>query len=269
MNRHARLDVQRAIEVTSERFVPGGPGYEPGSFDYRLHLARYRLAGAVVTGRVLDVACGTGYGSAELLGYGCDHVVGVDVDEEAIGYASAHYPGPTFVKANAHSLPFDDCLFTGVVSFETIEHLERPERFLQELDRVTTPDAVLMLSTPNYRGGGFSTPFHIREFRHHQFAALLRDAFGDAPIEWFGQLDTDGESAVRSMSRAVVRLVKRLDPFDLRYRLLGRRFRTSVSHYALGISTSPEEIFPWRQTALYTVVIVRKPGAAVQGGAAR
>jgi hypothetical protein len=70
------------------------------------------------------------------------------------------------------------------------------------------------------------------------------------------------------MSRAVIRLVKLLDPFNFRYRLLGRRFRTSVSHYALGISTLPDETFPWRQTALYTVAIVRKPGAVAQGGKA-
>ncbi len=266
MNQSPRPDVQRLIEVTSERFIPGEPGYEPGSFDHRLHLARYRLAGEVVSGRVLDVACGTGYGSDELLRRGCDHVVGVDADEGAVTYARSHYPAPTFLTADAHCLPFGDGAFTGVVSFETIEHLERPDMFLRELDRVTTPGAVLTLSTPNYRGGEYSTPFHVREFRRQELETLLRDVFGDAPIEWLGQLDTEGASGSRSMSRAVIRLVKLLDPFNLRHRLLGRRFRTSVSHYALGISTPPDEMFPWRQTALYTVAIVRKPGAVAPRG---
>ncbi len=265
MEHRAPHDPEQTIEVTGERFVPGGSGHEPGSFDDRLHVARYRLAATLVGGRVLDVACGTGYGSAELLRHGCDQVVGVDVDEGAVGYASAHYPGPTFVKADAHSLPFDDGFFTGVVSFETIEHLERPELFLQELDRVTTPGSVLILSTPNYRGGEYSTPFHIREFRRHELETLLRDAFGAATVEWLGQLDAGRESVFRAMGQAMIRLVKLLDPFNLRYRVLHHRFRSSVSHYALGISTSPNEIFPWRRTALYTVAVVRKSGTPAHG----
>lgn len=59
----------------------------------------------------------------------------------------------------------------------------------------------------------------------------------------------------------VDQIVKLRDPPGLRYRGLGCRFRESVAHYALGISTAPHEIFSWLPTALYSSGIVRKPSA--------
>ena len=71
-----------ALEFTGERFTPECVReirYE--------HIHRYAFAQAFVQGRrVLDAACGEGYGSALLAGC-ADSVVGVDISEEAVGHA--------------------------------------------------------------------------------------------------------------------------------------------------------------------------------------
>src|SRR5688572_18974511 len=95
------------------------------------HLARYRFAAKYVAGgRVLDIACGSGYGTALLREAGGREVVGVDVDPEAIAYARSRYQGVgvTFLAGDAASPPVAG-RFDLIVSFETIEHLRDPERF--------------------------------------------------------------------------------------------------------------------------------------------
>ena len=63
------------MEFTGERYVPGVHG------EIKLeHLQRYALCRSVIRGRrVLDLACGEGYGSA-LLAREAKMVVGVDID---------------------------------------------------------------------------------------------------------------------------------------------------------------------------------------------
>ena len=47
------------------------------------------------------------------------------------------------------ALPFADASFDGIVSIETIEHLENPWSFVRELARLLRPGGFLVLSTPN------------------------------------------------------------------------------------------------------------------------
>ena len=74
------------ITFTGERFVPGCAGeiaYE--------HWHRYAFARQFVAGkRVLDAACGEGYGSA-LLASVAASVVGVDIDAPAVAHAAERY----------------------------------------------------------------------------------------------------------------------------------------------------------------------------------
>src|SRR4051794_8036877 len=89
------------------------------------HVARYRHAREAARGkRVLDLACGSGYGCAILADVAAS-VVGVDLDPIAVSCAAKRYPLPNvrFLCADARSLPLDPGTFDLVTSFETIEHL--------------------------------------------------------------------------------------------------------------------------------------------------
>lgn len=144
------------------------------------HLARYHFASSRLPrgGRVLDLACGTGEGTALLRDLGfC--VVAMDLSQEACRRARAALgPSGAVVRGSGLELPLPDASVDAVVSFETVEHLPTPDLFLRELTRVLRPGGVLHLSTPNARvtnpgGGQPENPFHLEEFTPEQLRGLL------------------------------------------------------------------------------------------------
>lgn len=170
-----------ALEFTGERFVPGVAGeivYE--------HVHRYAFARELVAGkRVLDAACGEGYGSA-LLATRAAAVTGIDLDAATIAHARQRYAGVAglaFAAASVTGLPLADASVDAVVSFETIEHLpaEEQPRMLAEFARVLAPGGFLVLSAPNRveysERRGYANPFHLREHDREELEALVARQF--------------------------------------------------------------------------------------------
>lgn len=170
-----------ALEFTGERFLPGVAGEIAHEHWHRYAFARRFAAGR----RVLDVACGEGYGSA-LLARVARSVTGVDVAEAAIAHARAAYAGQAnlrFETGSAAELALPDGSVDLAVSFETIEHLPRDlqPRMLAEIARVLGPDGVLLLSAPNpveySQARGYRNPYHEHEPSREELAALLAAHF--------------------------------------------------------------------------------------------
>jgi 2-polyprenyl-3-methyl-5-hydroxy-6-metoxy-1,4-benzoquinol methylase len=181
------------IRIETERFHPDA--FMPPWVRYQ-HLERYHWAADFVgQRRVLDVACGTGYGTALLANAGAVQVDGFDCCREAVHIAQKTWqlPNTTFSIAAAHHLPVADDLYDIYVSFETIEHVGNDQALLQEATRVLKPDGLLLVSTPNRNlldpGISISNKpfnrFHIREYLQHEFADRLRPHF--ASITWYHQ----------------------------------------------------------------------------------
>ncbi len=153
-----------------------------GRTDYlsREHVERYRFAAAQLQSpplRILDVASGTGYGTAALASRG--HVVsGVDCEPASIELARRRYPETDFVTADGRDLPFPGGTFDAVVSFETVEHVVDGRGFLAELHRVLTPGGRLISSTPNIRYTAHP-PCHLKEYEPEEFFALVGERFED------------------------------------------------------------------------------------------
>jgi SAM-dependent methyltransferase len=167
------------LEPTGERLVPDA---QYGDVAHAEHLARYLVAGQLAGGRrVLDAACGEGYGTALLGAHGASRAVGVDVDAGAVEHARARY-GREFHQADVVDLPFEDGAFDLVVSFETIEHVPDPAGALAEFRRVLAPDGVLVASTPNAREYLVDNEFHVREFTPEEFVDLVAARFDDVAV---------------------------------------------------------------------------------------
>ncbi len=170
---------------TSERHMPV---YETGT-DTSLanvdHMIRYAYVAPFVVGkRVLDISCGTGYGTQFIAQQGALEVVGVDVDQSAVNFASKFHahPNATFIQSDAHYVrQLEDASFDVIVSFETIEHLPNPRKFVVELKRLLKPDGQLFLSCPNdYRVAPWISEFHLHKFRFPEFRELVLSTFGEA-----------------------------------------------------------------------------------------
>lgn len=173
-----RLD----ISVTPER----------ANIEVAIHFARYAIGKSVVKGkRVLDFACGEGYGSYLLKQAGAEHVMGVDVSSDSIARATQLFgdEGIEFKVADATNLAalFSECEFDVVISVETIEHLADPVSFLKGLKRVAKPDGVIILSCPNdywyYPEDHQANPYHRRKYRLREFQVLCTSVLGNN-VRW-------------------------------------------------------------------------------------
>ncbi len=173
-------------EFTGERVIPGL--VEPDLWNE--HVARYYFAARFAAAkRVLDIGCGTGYGSAELAQTAAS-VDAVDLSDEAIHYAREHYPlaNLRFRTAAAGALPFPEAAFDLVTAFELIEHLADWDALLQEAQRVLAPGGVFLVSTPNRayyaetRRVAGPNPYHEHEFDYAEFDAALRRRFGSVAV---------------------------------------------------------------------------------------
>lgn len=179
-----------SLPFTGERFVPGTPGEIWVEHWHRYHFAARWTAGK----RVLDVACGEGYGSA-LLARGAASVTGIDVSEAAIAHARRAYADVEnleFARASCDRLPLGPASVDVAVSFETIEHIAEQDAFLDELARVLAPGGVLVLSCPNKREysdeRAHVNEFHVKELYRDELAALVAARFPES--DWYGQRPT-------------------------------------------------------------------------------
>ena len=168
-----------SLEFTGERFTP-----ECVREIWYEHMHRYAMSAAWCKGkRVLDAACGEGYGSA-LLASSASSVEGVDISDQAVSHAQKRYGGLKnlrFRVADCTSLPFDDDEFDRVVSFETLEHLESQEQLLSEFRRVLKPKGFLILSSPDkavYTDQmGTVNEFHVKELYRHELEDMIGRSF--------------------------------------------------------------------------------------------
>ena len=190
------------LELTGERTLPDVP---QENYWFRRHLAVYEWIAARTQGlRVIDMACGEGYGSDLLAAAGAASVVGVDANPDAHEHARLRYQHPNlrFERdlVESFSEPCD-----AVVFLQTIEHLQEPGKVLEHF-RALVKDgegddgdlegrgggraAAVYLSTPNVltlapKGAPRSdNPWHVHEYRASEFQALCQGHFG--AVEMYG-----------------------------------------------------------------------------------
>lgn len=165
-----------------ERLVPGSLAWELYAVE---HQQRYEFFAPQCRGlKVLDAACGVGYGTRILREQGASCVVGIDLAYDAVNYAASHYGAAcvSFLAGNVQELPFDSHIFDIVLSFETLEHVPHPAVFLDQVKRVLKPNGLFICSTPNKEfvplaGKKPHNPYHTSEMTLDEFKALVGQRF--------------------------------------------------------------------------------------------
>ncbi len=156
---------------------------------FRRHLAVYEWIAARVAGaRVIDMACGEGYG-VDVLSRSAASVTGVDANPQAHEHARLRYRAANvkFERAlvESYAEPAD-----AVVFLQTIEHLQDPGGVLAHFRSLVGPEGSVYVSTPNVRtlapkGASRSdNPWHVHEYRRAEFEQLCRDGF--SRVELYG-----------------------------------------------------------------------------------
>jgi SAM-dependent methyltransferase len=174
------------LALTGERTLPDVP---EENYWFRRHLAVYRWVSEHCAGqRVVDMACGEGYGSA-VLAEAAGEVVGVDANPEAFEHARLRYRAANLRFERALVEEFDDgAPYDAIVFLQTIEHVDEPEQLLSRFASMLAPGGAAYVTTPNRltlappgaeRSGN---PWHVREYAPDEFATLVRPVFGSVDL---------------------------------------------------------------------------------------
>ncbi len=171
------------MEDTGERLVPG----RTAKRIMQDHRERYSFAADFCHGeRVLDIACGVGFGSRLLCDAGASEVIGVDISINAIRYAQQHFHRSMITYEKADIVDYSSAsVFGVVVCFETIEHISDYRTALRNLNSLLVPGGVLLISSPNRAvtspdaaslSDAPKNRHHVQEFEIEELASELRAA---------------------------------------------------------------------------------------------
>ena len=145
------------------------------------HYARYLFVAPFCKGkRVLDAACGTGFGTHMLATFGASAILGVDNATEAISYANAHYnhPNANYLKRGIEDLSNTELgTFDLIVSFETLEHLPNTRAAIDIFAALLAPKGTLIVSVPNEGEQKVDNQFHLVQFTLSSLLSLLNAQF--------------------------------------------------------------------------------------------
>lgn len=176
------------------------------NFVYQRSRLAYVEAAKLVSGRVLEIGTGTGYG-VDIIAPNASEFVTLDK------YRSERVDSlPTnvrFVEATVPPLPFEDETFDYVVSFQVIEHIKHDKRLVSEVMRVLRPGGKFIVSTPNKPMSLTRNPWHVREYTAEELSQLLSDF---SSVE---QLGVAGNERVWEYYRHNAESVRRIVRFDV------------------------------------------------------
>jgi ubiquinone/menaquinone biosynthesis C-methylase UbiE len=181
----------------AERAHPDDAGFQNRWFGlrrnpYRRKLyERYRACEEFVAGKtVLDVPCGSGWGTSLLRGY--RFARGIDISEEAIAFARERYQRAghlEFATGSMDRIPLSDDAVDVIICLEGFEHVNRDTglAFIMESKRVLRRSGTMILTCPvlDEHGRDTGNPYHLCEYPEQELVSILNDNFRIQKVERF------------------------------------------------------------------------------------
>jgi len=172
-----------------DQYAKGGIGVR--YWDYRDAVALSHVVG----NRIIDVGCGEGITLEKLVKlYPGKQITGIDSEPENIDICQKH--GLPVQYGTVFNLPFETDSIDCALFFEVIEHLDEPNKALEEINRVLRPGGRLILIFPNDRmfmvsrlltgmiKEAFYNSGHVKQWTPSKIRKALKSN-GFSPIEQF------------------------------------------------------------------------------------
>ena len=187
---------------------------------YDLVISFLKKWGATSASRVLEVGCGDGALSGLIYkSFGCE-LTGLEPSADGIRYCQEmfdkyHFQG-NFAISEGYSFQSPDNHYDFVVLADVIEHLQHPDRMLDEIKRVLRPGGKAIITTPIRTSECPEDKMHVHEFYPDELVGLCSRYFGKPvdvvyshPVAWH-ELYTYGKKRNRSLIRLYCRMSDKL-----------------------------------------------------------
>jgi len=182
---------------------------------YQRHVIAYKEAAKIISGTVLEIGSGEGFGITELAPK-TEHYIAVDKYNTSISDELKESNNITFIQSEVPPLKgIEDDSIDFVVSFQVIEHIENDERFLQEIHRVLKPGGKAILTTPNILMSFSRNPWHIREYTPEQMGEVLKSSFDKFELK--GVFGNEKVMDYYNKNKASVNKIMRFDILNMQY----------------------------------------------------
>lgn len=197
---------------TAERVSAEDPS---SNYVFQRSLLAYLKAAEIVSGDVLEVGCGMGYG-VQHISPKADKYVTIDKFPTELDFSK--FPNVEFRQMTVP--PFkgiEDNSFDYVVSFQVIEHIEDDNAFVKEIARVLKPGGKFIVTTPYIKMSITRNPWHVREYTIEELKTLLSKNF--SKVDALGVSGNDKIMEYYEENKKSVAKITRFDIFNLQYRL--------------------------------------------------
>tara|TARA_B110000261_G_scaffold161743_1_gene203778 strand:- start:443 stop:1219 length:777 start_codon:yes stop_codon:yes gene_type:complete len=182
---------------------------------YQRHLIAYKEAAKLISGTVLEIGSGEGYGIMELAPL-ADNYIAVDKYNTEISDELMKTNNITFIQTEVPPLKeIEDNSIDFVVTFQVIEHIKDDEMFLKEIYRVLKPGGKVILTTPNSMMSLTRNPWHIREYNPEQMGEMLKNSFDNYDLK--GVIGNKKVMDYYNKNKESVRKITRFDILNFQY----------------------------------------------------
>ena len=184
---------------------------------FQRHMIAYTETAKMISGKVLEIGCGEGYGITELAPR-AEQYFAVDKYNTPISEELKEKNNITFKQIEVPPLKgIENNSIDFVVTFQVIEHINNDEFFVSEIYRVLKPGGKLILTTPNQLMTLTRNPWHFREYTPDGMKEILQTSFKEIDIK--GVYGLQQAMEYYEMNKKAVEKIMRWDIFNLQYLL--------------------------------------------------
>jgi SAM-dependent methyltransferase len=182
---------------------------------FQRHLIAYKEVARIISGTVLEIGSGEGYGIIELAPV-VDQFIAVDKYKTSISNALRGKNNITFIKTEVPPLKnIDSESVDYVITFQVIEHISDDAFFLREIKRVLKPGGKLIMTTPNILMSLTRSPWHVREYTPDEMSDLVKSIFSH--IELKGVFGNKKVMDYYKKNKESVARITKWDIFNMQY----------------------------------------------------